>query len=154
MAEDADEPVVDLEVVGGDVVALRAALEEEGISVREVSEQEAAGFGLLAWLVKLVLDGSAWDMATFVTKRGSKGIKKLVKHLQEKSGKADEKGTVVMQDAEAKTTVYFESDLPDAAYEALKTVDWNKLAGLTLNWRDGKWQVELPRKIKLGDDGF
>ena len=123
MADDTDQPVVDLEVVGGDVLALRAALEEEGISVREVSDQEIAGFGPLAWLLKLVLDGTAWDMARFVATRGAKGIKKLVKHLQEKSGKADEKGTVVMQDAEAKTTVYFESDLPDAAYEALKTVD-------------------------------
>jgi hypothetical protein len=153
MADDADKPVVTVDVTGGDADGLRAALEEEGIEVREVSENPISGFGLIGWLLKVVLEGAVWDVSKFVGKRGAKGLKRLVKHLQKKSGKADDKGTVTLQDAE-KTTINFESDLPDAAYAALEKLNWSELVGKTLSWRDGKWQEDDPPKITSGDDSF
>jgi hypothetical protein len=154
--DDPDKPLASLVVTNGDAELLRTALEEEGFVVGEASEQPAASFaGVLLWLIKVVIEGGAWDLAKFVASRGAKGMKKLVKHLQQKSGKPGEKGVVVLEDS-MKTSVSLPSDLPEAAYADLAKLKLSEYAGKTLSWHDppGEWQVDEPPKIKGGDNSF
>lgn len=149
MPDDPDKPVVSLEVTAADADTLKAALEEEGIEVGDISERPAAGFGgLLTWLLLMVLSGAAWDISKFVTKRGAKGLRRLVGHLKKKSGQPDADGVVVLKDAK-KTTLTLASNLPEAAYKALETLDWSKFSGKDLRWHDppGEWRGDDPVKI-------
>jgi len=155
MTEDTDKPIVSLTVSDGDAEAMKNALIAEGIEVSELSEQPVSGiFFLLPFLAGALLSGGAYDVEKFVLKRGASGVKQLVKNLQ-KSGRPDEKGTVLLED-EKKTTVVLPSDLPDAAYEALENLDLGKLASLTISWHDppGEWRVDMPQRIKSGGDSF
>lgn len=154
MVEDTDKPSIALTVNNGDAKAIKDALIEEGIEVSELSEQPIQGLAFLAPVVLWVVGGVTYDVAKFVAKRGAKGLKQLVKKTQKKSGRPEEKTTVYLTDETTKTTAVLTSDLPEEAYEALAKIDLRKLPGLTLNWHDGKWQIDVPQKIKPGDDGF
>lgn len=96
----------------------------------------------------MVLSGAAWGVSKFVTKRGAKGMQRLVGHLKQKSGQPDADGVVVLKDAK-KTTLTLASNLPEAAYKALETLDWSKLSGKDLRWYDppGEWRGDDPVKF-------
>jgi len=152
MPDDIDKLAVTLGVITGDAETMRTALEEEGIEVREVHALRTSGVGpLIAWLITMVIEGAAWDMSKFVATRGAKGLKRLIKHLQEKSGEPDRKGTLALQDA-TKTTLKLESDLPEAAYKALEKLNWSEFVGKNLSWHEppGAWKADDPPKITQG----
>lgn len=156
MTEDTDTPTINLTVENGDAEGMKAALVEGGIEVSQVEERQVYGAIFLAPVAVWLLSGATYDVAKFVTKRGAKGVKELVKSTQEKSGHPEATTKVELTD-EKNTTVIMPSDLPSEAYEALAKIDLSKLPGLTISWHDppGEWRVDMPLKITLaGDDSF
>lgn len=139
MANDAAPPTVTLSVFAFDGDAAEKIVAEEGIAVHEVAEEPAAGILHLAWIIKLILDGTAWDAAKFVGKLGAKGLQRLVKKSRKRAGRGAENGAVQIQD-HRNTVIILGADLPKAAYEALLEVAFGEHAGRTLSWTDGAWQ--------------
>jgi hypothetical protein len=125
---------------------IREAFARAGFDVQP-EEWKGLGSGAAPWVISVSLGA---PIATFFTTFASKAaedayepVKQWVKDLW-----ALRPGSVVLEDFE-KTSLVLSKDLPEAALDALRDIDWFEVRGDYLVWNEKKNEWLDPRRTGM-----
>jgi hypothetical protein len=138
MVEIEDPVLIEATAPAGHVEAVEAVLKRNGLDARVEAGIERRAVGDLPWLIRIVEEGTIYELLKFVATGGTTGIKEMYRELRDaRNGAGNGKGSVELVDSE-NTHVILSSTLPDEAIEALDDLHWDELGGGWLVWDAGR----------------
>jgi hypothetical protein len=100
---------------------------------------------VLPWLIRLVVEGTIYELLKYVATTGTTGIKEMYRELRDaREGAGNGEGSVELVDSEH-THVILSSTFSEEAIEVLEDLDWSEKRG-DLVWRAERGEWSDPTK--------